>query len=326
MKNMNILLLCSVILSFLEASCATSYDGGSGSQADPYKISIAQHWIQLCDTSADWNYHFILTEDIDLNGVAIRPVGNIGIPFAGSFNGQGHSINNASINLVDQSNLGLFGYLGPGGLIRNLGVKNVRLLGNDHVGGLVGFSNGGTIDSCYATGLIEGGSYIGGIVGSNNQGKVLWCFSTVIILGDELTGGVCGWNNVSLPFVSRGNFWDIETSGILVSSMGMGRTTAQMQTLSTFLVYDWDFTGESINGTTDTWRMCADGVDYPRLSLEFSHMGDFECPDGIGLEDLLCLASRWLANTPETIGSADPNSDNKVDLSDLEYLSKYWLK
>lgn len=317
---------CCYFLSILGTASAASYGGGSGILTDPYTISSPEHWTQLCDNSTDWNSYFILTANIDLEGITIRPVGDIATPFTGSFDGRGHCISNASMDLIDHSNLGLFGYLSPGSLIRNLGVENIHFLGNDHVGGLAGFSNGGTIDSCYTTGQIEGGSYIGGILGTNNQGKILWCYSTVSILGDELIGGVCGWNNLSLPFVSRGNFWDMETSGILISALGMGRTTAQMQTLSTYLVYDWDFTGETVNGTADTWRMCGDGVDYPRLAMEFSRTGDFECPDGMGLEDLLCLASYWLANTPETIGSADPNSDNKVDLSDLEYLSKYWLK
>jgi hypothetical protein len=41
-----------------------------------------------------------------------------------------------------------------------------------------------------------------------------------------------------------------------------------MKTLSTFTSAGWDFVGETANGTNDYWRMCVDGVDYPRLAWE----------------------------------------------------------
>jgi hypothetical protein len=251
-------------------------------------------------------------------------VGNIGTPFIGSFDGQGHIIRTASINLIDQSYLGLFGYVGPGGLIRNLGVENVMFIGNDNVGGLVGFSDQGTIEVCYVTGRIEAGSYVGGILGSNNQGRILWCYSTAKVFGDELIGGLCGCNNLAVPFESRGNFWDMQTSGIIVSALGMGRTTAEMQRRSTFTVFGWDFLGESANGTADVWRMCEDGVTYPRLTWEFVRRGDFECPDGVSIEDLLYLSKRWLAFPPVT-EYADLNNDNRVDILDMAVFSAEWL-
>lgn len=326
MKRLAILLTIGVVQSISGILFGAPYGGGSGTPGDPYTISTAEHWVQLSVNTAEWNGHFILTADIDLSGITINPVGNFGTPFIGSFNGQGHIIRNASINLLDQSYLGLFGYIGPGGLIRNLGVENAMMIGNDNVGGLAGFNYQGTIDSCYVTGRIEGGSYLGGVLGSNDQGKVLWCYSTAAVFGDELIGGFCGWNNLSVPFESRGNFWDMQTSGTIISAMGMGRTTVQMQTLSTFAVYDWDLTGESTNGTADTWRMCGDGIAYPRLSWEFSRGGDMNCPDGVGMDDLLYLAGRWMGSTPATAGAADGNGDGKVDLQDFGILAENWMK
>jgi len=85
-------------------------------------------------------------------------------------------------------------------------------------------------------------------------------------------------------------FWDIETSGQSTSAGGAGKTTAQMQALSTFTSEpnNWDFTNETANGTNDYWRMCAVGIDYPRLNWE-SIDGDFACPDGVNTEDLKYL-------------------------------------
>jgi hypothetical protein len=115
-------------------------------------------------------------------------------------------------------------------------------------------------------------------------------------------------------------------SGMVASAGGSGKTTSEMKTLGTFTGVGWDFMGETKNGKADIWRMCADGVDYPRLAWEFSQGGDLNCPDGIELEDLLFLSERWMTITPETVGSADANSDSKVDLTDFGILSENWMK
>ncbi|HNS18988.1 MAG TPA: hypothetical protein PKH24_00740 [Sedimentisphaerales bacterium] len=60
------------------------------------------------------------------------------------------------------------------------------------------------------------------------------------------------------------SFWDIETSGQSTSAGGIGKTTAEMQTVSTFLDAGWDFVGETANGTEDLWWIL-EGLDYPRL-------------------------------------------------------------
>ena len=47
-----------------------------------------------------------------------------------------------------------------------------------------------------------------------------------------------------------------------------------------------------------------------------------DCPDGVGMEDLLYLAGRWMASTPETVGAADANGDGKADMVDLAIVGK----
>ena len=56
------------------------------------------------------------------------------------------------------------------------------------------------------------------------------------------------------------SFWDIESSGKTISDGGTGKTTAEMQTMSTFTDAGWDF-------TTPVWTI-DEGVDYPRLWWE----------------------------------------------------------
>ena len=97
-----------------------------------------------------------------------------------------------------------------------------------------------------------------------------------------------------------------------------------MKTLTIFISAGWDFVGESVNGTADVWRMCGDGVDYPRLSWEYG--ADWDCPDGVGLEDLLYLSDRWLDSNPDPFTSADRTGDGRADLEELSLMSCRWLE
>jgi hypothetical protein len=101
-----------------------------------------------------------------------------------------------------------------------------------------------------------------------------------------------------------------------------------MKTLSTFTDAGWDFLGETINGTEDTWRMCVNGVDYPRLNWE-SIAGDFMCPDGMNVEDLDYFVQRWLLGdcaSSNNCGGADMNGSGAVDFADFAIFAQHWLE
>jgi len=49
----------------------------------------------------------------------------------------------------------------------------------------------------------------------------------------------------------------------------MSKTTAEMQTASTFLEDGWDFMDETENGNEDIWWI-DEGQDYPRLWWELT--------------------------------------------------------
>jgi hypothetical protein len=204
--------------------------------------------------------------------------------------------------------------------------------GNAVLGGICGWNPGGTIDDCYSTGRVEtfseGSVFVGGLCGNNDQGTLVRCFSTGEISATRANlsyvGGLCGGDNHRGVVVSC--FWDMLTSKQKSSAGGIGKTTAEMKTLATFANAGWDFVGETKNGTADVWRMCRDGVSYPRLSWEFSQGGDMDCPDGVGMEDLLYLAGRWMESVPEVMGAADADGSGKVDLSDFEILAANWMR
>ncbi len=190
-------------------------------------------------------------------------------------------------------------------------------------GGLVGYNDDGLITACYATGAVLGvTSPIAGLVGDNYYGSITACYSTGLVMGEGGTGGLIGSTHEGSVTAC---FWDKSTSKQSRSFGGSGLTTAAMQQIATFLDAGWDFVGEGENGSEDTWRMCVDGVDYPRLAWEFAQDGDFDCPDGVGIEDVWYLSGRWLGTTPATVGAADSTGDGVADLADLAILAAHWL-
>jgi hypothetical protein len=97
-----------------------------------------------------------------------------------------------------------------------------------------------------------------------------------------------------------------------------------MQLQSTFMATGWDFVGETANGDEDIWRMCADGVGYPRLAWEFAQHGDFVCPDDTGPADLAYLGTHWLSDHPRTdIGPL--TGDETTDYFDFSRFQDFWL-
>jgi hypothetical protein len=168
-------------------------------------------------------------------------------------------------------------------------------------------------------------------VGSH-WGSLIACYTAGPVHGTNIVGGLAGENWSSLPNSISNCFWDTSASGQIQGvsdgyfNGGIGKTTAEMMRPETFTDSDWDFVGESENGMADIWRMCTYNVDYPRLSWEFSRDGDFDCPDGAALDDLLFLAARWLIVSLDIAIPADATLDGKVDLSDLAVLAKNWIE
>jgi hypothetical protein len=156
------------------------YVGGKGDLSDEY--------YQTWTLSA----HYKLMSDITLDG-NWTPIGTTSNAFTGTFDGGGNVIRNLSIN--DQSTLdptGLFGSIG--GEVKNLGLVNVDIKGNEWVGSISGH-NSGTIQNCYSTGDITGTNYVGGVVGMNiTGGTVQNCYATSDIIANVQVGGVAGTN------------------------------------------------------------------------------------------------------------------------------------
>jgi trimeric autotransporter adhesin len=132
------------------------------------------------------------------------------------------------------------------------------VVGRYYVGGLTG---NGSATNCYATGAVIGTNYVGGLAGV--AGDLANCYATGIVIGSPsprdtvYVGGLAGHGYSENTAAS---FWDIETSGQGAGVCGEGRTTAQMQTVGTFL--DWGAGDHAGVWTID------EGRDYPHLAWE----------------------------------------------------------
>jgi len=120
------------------------------------------------------------------------------IPYylSGTFDGQGHEINDLFINRPDENGVGLFYATSDGGYIGNLGLTNVTVTGARTVGSLVG-KHYGTVSNSYSTGNVTGEGYVGGLVG-NNDGTVLNSNSSGNVNGSSRVGGLVGIHSGSM--------------------------------------------------------------------------------------------------------------------------------
>lgn len=124
----------------------------------------------------------VLNNDIDLAGVNWKPIGNVtsypGITFAGTFDGQNHTISNmtTSDNLANYATAGFFG--SSKGTIKNLTLTNVKVNSTHYAGAICGYTsnelkienckvNGGTITSTpeLIGSEYDNGDKVGGILG-----------------------------------------------------------------------------------------------------------------------------------------------------------------
>ncbi len=245
------------------------------------------------------------------------------------------------------------------GTVTNCYAKGGIVSGNISVGGLVGNCLG-EVSRCYSTASVVGEGAVGGLAGVTadadvggpaGKGKVLDCYSWGDISGGQCVGGLVGWNYESLSsypaeisncyaagsvfgdsdvggLIGKNGgdayncFWDVNSSGQSSSAGGEGKTTVEMQTMSTFTDAGWDFVGEVINGLNDIWAIC-DGTNYPKLSWQRPPVGDFVCPDGVEINDLAILCGQWLLE--ELGGDVWPEGgDGIVNFFDWAVFADQW--
>ena len=318
MKAYPCLLLALFTALFMTATlhAANGTIPGTGTEQNPYLIEDYLDFIAFADpeNSHYWGSesHIKLTSNITLtveffSSTPIAPdMDSIsddfqGIPYEGTFDGNGHTISNLTITNTSNDYIGLFGMIGPGAAVKNLGVENIDITTSSssiHVGGLAA-QNSGTISNCYTKGYIKADNNAGGLCGTNYTGTITNCYSTVSmgVAGSADTFGgfcgynghdglidrcyfagnlsnigngysinsFCGYNSQSYPATISNCFWDADVCDWPDDEgYATESTTAEMQTKSTFTDAGWDFS--YVDSTPADWIIYP--VNYPQLTWE----------------------------------------------------------
>jgi filamentous hemagglutinin family protein len=249
--------------------------------------------------SANLAGHYALGSDIDAattaswNGnTGFTPIGTVGVPFNGTFDGLGHSIANLTVNRPATADVGLFGSTDTAAKIRDVGLVGGSVTGLSSAGGLVG-SNTGTIINSFNTGTVSGGSSLGGLMGSNT-GAVSFSYATGNVNGTSSLGGLMGSNTGTVTnsyatgnvtgTSSLGGLMGSSTTGLVSNSYATGNVSGTssvggLMGSSTGPVTDTYATG-TVNGTTSVGGLM--GSSSGPVTSSYAS-GQPEFPLGTGL-------------------------------------------
>jgi len=271
------LFLYLILLPLLGYSQTSTLPNGLGTEAEPYLIESLSNLQWFSENNYQWgsDKYYKQTANIDASSTVSWDSNQGFLPitiFNGHFDGGGHLINGLTINRPQLGNTGFFGRISSGSLVENMGLVNVNIEGKDNVGGLVGISYQGTIESCYTTGVVKSNGWkIGGLVGVATDASIsncyshasvqsvngsTWfqggligitypsaivtnCYSTGLVYNGNTSSHVGGFIGGDYGSVVTGCFWDVESSGQPSSAKGTGYTTSEMQDSSIYEDADW---------------------------------------------------------------------------------------
>ena len=183
-------------------SLAQSYSGGSGTSGAPYQIATVADLIYLSKTEAHWDKYFLQTADIifdsdetkvDWNNdgsadwsvadqLGFTPIGRgaYGAPkeFKAQYDGGNYIIKNLFINRNESIvlgtgvyDVGMFGYLGVSGVLKNIHLENVDITAFNYTG---------------TSQYYSAGALVGYILSYLNPSPILNCSSTGVVRGKQL--------------------------------------------------------------------------------------------------------------------------------------------
>ncbi len=192
---------------------ADQFDGGSGTAGDPYQVTKIEH---LWNIRYHLDKNFSLMNDLDFqnDGDYLNPanktgnttgsgwlrIGSYPSGFAGTLNGNNHTISHLFINRSATTYQAFFGYIKAAGTVKNLGLINVNVKGKSDAAGLVGMLFGSVINSYVTGNVTHTADYdAGGLVGwSYTSGSIVRCHAAVQVTGLDYVGGLIAMNDGSI--------------------------------------------------------------------------------------------------------------------------------
>ena len=205
---------------------ASSFDGGSGTKDDPYKIATAE---QLALLASDVNSgiagkthtkdYFILTNNIDLSGHRWIPIGfqtsasRHFKSFSGFFDGNGKKITGLYVDeRGNDRSAGLFGVVSAVSnepTFKDIIIEGATVYAGDStdssdfsygggvLAGMITVSGGSNVDyiaikNCTVSGTVNSNMYAGGLIGDASYALITNCVADVEVTGLATSGGFVG--------------------------------------------------------------------------------------------------------------------------------------
>ena len=205
---------------------ASSFDGGSGTKDDPYKIATAEQLALLASDvnsgiadKTHANDYFVLTSNIDLSGHRWIPIGfQISSSrhyksFSGFFDGNGKKITGLYVDeRGNDRSAGLFGVVSAVSnepTFKDIIIENATVYagnstdssdfsyGGGVLAGMITVLGGSNVDyiaikNCTVSGTVNSNMYAGGLVGDANYALITNCVADVEVTGLATSGGFVG--------------------------------------------------------------------------------------------------------------------------------------
>ena len=215
-----------------------------GSAGDQSLLS-ATNSLQGLAYSTRLSGNYVLGADIAASGTSgwnggsgFSPIGaSAATTFTGIFDGLGHTVTGLTISRSTTFYVGLFGYVGSAGVVKNVGLLSNSVTGLQSVGGLAGRSDG-SISNSYATGSVSGSQRVGGLVG-RSDGSISSSYATGTASASTTSvGGLAGtmatgtisssYATATVTGPNAGGLVGVQDSGAITSSYATGAVTGNL--------------------------------------------------------------------------------------------------
>ena len=319
---------------------ASSFDGGSGTKDDPYKIATAE---QLALLASDVNSgiagkthtkdYFILTNDINLSGHRWIPIGfqtsasRHFKSFSGFFDGNGKKITGLYVDeRGNDRSAGLFGVVSAVSnepTFKDIIIEDATVYagnstdssdfsyGGGVLAGMITVSGGSNVDyiaikNCTVSGTVNSNMYAGGLVGDASYALITNCVADVEVTGLATSGGFVG-NAFSSEFTDciahknvSGGWSTGGFAGILYYNNTINRCAAYGDVRAT----DWNvggFVGYTEEGIKISNSFCMGKVESNVTDWQPKAGGFMGTSNGADITN--CQAGGEVVGTHETIKS-----------------------
>ena len=345
-----------------DGSEADAYNGGSGTEADPYIIANAEQLRKLVtDTETDGKY-YTLTTDIRLNDETADnwadslnsnewvTLYNGDIRFKGTFNGGGHNISGLLYRATakyEGHRAGLFPVVGAGALITNFSVSDSVMSVGWCGGAAAGYTELDSAENFPKFSYIDvrstvniTGTVVGGILGGGSFADFDNCCVTAELSGrDELAdtpygtaGDLWGIGGVNDVFYSISNSYVSKYSPYNINHGLAKLSNVYAASYGTVNVVPSVVNTDAMNklpnlNWKDVWSWDGEGAPYLKLNASGEYnsyaLGDTDCDGTVGnSKDLAVMRKHLLGVEGVFAYNADLNEDGTVDIRDFIGLKK----